>query len=1174
MSKSQKLLVPQLLFLLIVTFSSGCNRAFYRERADQDVACMIAQKSTDPRWALQNFNINVDPRSRYFDPYDPDASPMPPDDPASHKFMHCVDGKRGWSKWHQFGERPDLENPGWRNGLAEYAPMNENGEVVLTLDSALQIARVNSPSYQDTLEELYLSALDVTTERFRLQTQFFGGTDTTYNHLGRLRGGGESNSLSQDTDFEFRRRFATAGEMVVGIANQFVWQFAGTDSNSALSLLNFSLVQPLLRGAGRDIALETLTIVERALLANLRAYAQFRQGFYTGIAIGDSSVSGPRRRGGFFGGTGLSGFTGQGSGGFGGVGAAGGFGRGGFGGGGAAGGGGGGFAGGGAASVGGFLGLLQTTQEIRNSRTSLNLQLRTLGLLESSLDAGVIDLTQVDQFRQSIETQRATLLQAENGLKDSLESFKITALGLPPDVPIALDDEVIQPFQLIDEDTNKLQDDINDQQLALGEARETDIESVQAMLQDAADLEEDFKAVFTSVDENLVTLEEATAQREVGRSPEEIDAFKRDKDELAEDLDALKNRYAQLSERRMSIEQGGGRETTDQLVIWLRDMLGVAQELSLVQARAKLEAVAVDPIEMDADRAFQIALQNRLDIMNNRASLVDTWRLIQFNADALQSNLDVFIDGNMQTVGDNALKFRAPASTVRAGIRFDAPFTRLVERNNYRQQLIEYQRARRDLIQNYDGIYFGLRSRLRNLEQLRVNLEIQRRATVIAIRRVDLTRETLNEPQPPAQPGQPASTLGPTAAQNLLTALNDLRNTQNNFLSVYLSYYANRMLLARDLGTMQLDEMGRWIDGPLEGFEMGVGAGCMCYGQDSLEEEMPLIPPALPESLQEIIEEGSVEGEASGGEAIGGEDVLHSTELPKYESKLGSVLPTPQESMAQTSSSTSSTATFKELPTSPAIGTRKEISAPYATAEEMEGDETPLKDLLLIEPMEADSSNEPTPAAMQFQDSVEELPPMKSKLEFVPARTNSMDPNLGVGPDRQALLNAGKQLSSATAAVARSMEAKAAKSRARMIEAAHATNPFSKPITEIESEEIESGSPAVATSGRNPRRSSSIAASGRISRTRSSGKPAVRNSTVAKFKPSHMDSRRSFRERVHSIGGATDDRGIRMAARPTHVPSSTSPQRAKTTGKKVPSMRSSSKPSLRHATRTNGISKR
>lgn len=874
MSDLKKITPLLLSAMLTMLVQSGCTRPFYRQQADNDVACMIAQKSTDPRWALPDFNINIDPRSRYYDPYDPDAPPMPPDDPELHKFMHCVDGKKGWPKWHANGDRPELENTAWRDRLYEYAPTNEDGEIVLTLDSALQIAYINSPGYQDTVEELYLSALDVTTERFRFQTQFFGGTDTLYSHIGQLRNG-ETNTLTQATDFEARKRFATAGELVVGFANQFVWQFAGPNTSSALSILNFSFVQPLLRGAGRDVALETLTIVERALLANLRAFAQYRQGFFTGIAIGDSSVAGPRRRGGFFGGTGLSGFTGQGSGGFGGVGAAGGFGRGGFGGGGGAGAAGGGFAGGGAASVGGFLGLLQTMQEIRNSQTSLNLQLRTLGLLESSLDAGVIDLTQVDQFRQSIETQRATLLQAENGLRDTLETFKITALGLPPEVPITLDDTLIQPFQLIEEDTNRLQDTINDQQVALGNlGDEPNVADIDAALQAANELANEFEDSFLSIEDNLVALDESSEQREKGLSPQEVDAFRRDKQELAKSLRDLRQRFDDLSQRRQDIEANaeGNRDTADKLVVWLRDMLGVAQESSLVQARAKLESVAVEPIDMDADTAYGIALANRFDIMNNRASLVDTWRLIQFNADALQSNLEIFFEGDMQTVGDNPVKFRAPASTARAGVRFDAPFTRLVERNNYRQQLIEYQRSRRDLIQTYDGIYFGLRSRLRNLAQLRVNLEIQRRAAVIAIRRVDLTRETLNEPQPPAQPGQAASTLGPTAAQNLLTALTDLRNTQNNFMSVYLSYYANRMLLARDLGTMQLDEKGRWIDGPLEGVP---NAGGFCQGLDSLEGDLPLIPPDVTESMQQLINEGPLPNGYAPGESVPGQGPMN-----------------------------------------------------------------------------------------------------------------------------------------------------------------------------------------------------------------------------------------------------------------------------------------------------------
>ena len=40
-----------------------------------------------------------------YDPFDPDCEPMPPDDPASHRYMECVDCKKG-SPQAQIGQIP------------------------------------------------------------------------------------------------------------------------------------------------------------------------------------------------------------------------------------------------------------------------------------------------------------------------------------------------------------------------------------------------------------------------------------------------------------------------------------------------------------------------------------------------------------------------------------------------------------------------------------------------------------------------------------------------------------------------------------------------------------------------------------------------------------------------------------------------------------------------------------------------------------------------------------------------------------------------------------------------------------------------------------------------------------------------------------------------------------
>jgi hypothetical protein len=53
---------------------------------------------------------------------------------------------------------------------------------------------------------------------------------------------------------------------------------------------------------------------------------------------------------------------------------------------------------------------------------------------------------------------------------------------------------------------------------------------------------------------------------------------------------------------------------------------------------------------------------------------------------------------------------------------------------------------------------------------------------------------------------------GATAARDTVSALSDLLDAQNNFMSVWVNYEALRRSLDLDLGTLQLNEEGIWID--------------------------------------------------------------------------------------------------------------------------------------------------------------------------------------------------------------------------------------------------------------------------------------------------------------------------------------------------------------------------
>jgi len=322
----------------------------------------------------------------------------------------------------------------------------------------------------------------------------------------------------------------------------------------------------------------------------------------------------------------------------------------------------------------------------------------------------------------------------------------------------------------------------------------------------------------------------------------EAKSFEDELDRLERSLNELKTRSAMtgtlLDSLRTSLTDATRGESADQLAVVASEVAQVVDEASLVQTRARLELVTVDPIELDPKTALDIARQNRLDWMNNRAALVDTWRLIAFNADALQSDLDVVFSGDIQTTGDHPFKFDGHTGRLSVGLEFDGPFDRRLERNTFRSVLIDYQRDRRQLVRYEDNVHATLMDSLWTLEELRLNLEIQRRAVAIAIRRVDQTREVLNEPPEDAE-----DELGPNASLNLISAMSDLRSAQNNFMSVWINYLAGRMTLMRELGIMVIDERGMWLDIPLS--EILV--------EQPTPEVIPLPPPA-PNGLLHALE--------------------------------------------------------------------------------------------------------------------------------------------------------------------------------------------------------------------------------------------------------------------------------------------------------------------------------
>ncbi|TWT41397.1 TolC family protein [Botrimarina hoheduenensis] len=844
---------------VVLASLSGCSRSRARRSADREAYCLIDQKSVVAGKGQGSYRIGIDPCSRMHDENDPDCPPMPPDDPLSHRYMECVDNKRGAKCWREAPRTPYVEARQWRSCL----PLDERGKLVLDTEGAVRLGLLHDPGYQRELEELYLSALDVAFERFRFDTQLFGGVSAFYEVDGALD---TSNVIIEPSDFGNRWRLqrltATGGELTVGLANSLVWQLAGTDSYRGSTLLDFSLVQPLLRGGGRVRVMERLTVAERTLLANVRAMERFQREYYLQIVTGRFASGGPQRRGGLLGGAGLTNFTGVAFGVGGGGGGFGGFGNGG---------------GAGAAGAGGYLGLLQTQQVLRNQRANVAGLRESTQQLEATYDAGRIDRFQVDLARQALFNAQSVLLSAEANYQTSLDNF-LTGLGLPPDLPLVVRDRLLDQFNLLEPRLTDLQNATSDalqrirvvssdsDALAQGigpalvaappKARDEDeilpeplvanplpallVAEARELMSTAIDLaaavEADLQRLHAVAPARKTHLLELATREEV--SATNIDLRLVNPERLDERIAALDEDFASWAQsfEKLAVAVADlSLETNEDAVAPLLARLSAQLlELSLLQARARLDTIDIEPTEITSLEAMQIARVRRRDWANARASLVDSWRLVHFNANDLQSAVDIVVDGEIGSTTADPFPIGADNGRLSVGLEFDSPTSRLAERNVYRQSLIEYQQARRNYYRFVDGIHQSLRGTLRQVRLNEVNLELRREAVFVAIAQVDLTRLRLSEPPKPGEEDQ----FNNTTARDLVQALGDLLNAQNDLLSVWVNNRVQRLNLELDLGLMLVDSEGLRvdIDQPLRSF---VPDG-PCPGGADVREVLPL----------------------------------------------------------------------------------------------------------------------------------------------------------------------------------------------------------------------------------------------------------------------------------------------------------------------------------------------
>ncbi len=770
---------------LMVAGEIGCTRDHYRRTADEQTYEILEEKASDPRWHQADYNISPDPRSRFFDPYDQDHPPLPPDDPAAGAYMESAYGMPGSRHWAELDRLEHIENPEWTVALGG-EPFRGPGSRLptikrLTLQDAVTLGLIHSRDYQEQVENVYLASLSLTFERylFDVRPRGFLSEPTSGLFAGFIPGEKGRLEMGEST-IGFRRLFPTGAQLMAEMTNNTIWMFSGQKGRGTASGMAFSLAQPLLAGAHREVVMERLTQSERNALYAIRDFARFRRDFYVTIVTGERAVPLPGSAGG-----GVLSFLIRGE----------------------------------RSPTVGFYFMLYRLQTLRNVRANVASLLARVRELRALAEAGRATSLDVTQLESSLQRQRMMLLMRERIYQDQLDRFKLQ-LGLPPDLELELDDSLLAPFRLVTPAQQALQQQVNafaaslvplrnDRSPATFQASVAALKGVGNQL--ATNLGQ-FAGYFRQLEEVIPRRKQRMSQDQIKQLDAQLIEDRSRFEDLRKRLAPLPDRIGKLEKTvRTPLEKDHADTVERELVMLREQLLRTTRELAGLLVTVRLELLELTPVDIDLETAVASAQANRLDLMNRRAFVMDARRSIEVAANELEATVDLVAEGEINTPplleNSKPLDFSGSHSDYRVGLQVTTPLDRRAQRNNFRAAQVSYQRARRNYMAAKDQVKLDVRQRHRRVEMKQQVFEINRRAVRVAARELDQAVEFAARPLKPGQDATDRIAQG----VNISRALDNILEAQNEMIETWVDYEMSRHNLYRDTGTMVIDAQGRWI---------------------------------------------------------------------------------------------------------------------------------------------------------------------------------------------------------------------------------------------------------------------------------------------------------------------------------------------------------------------------
>lgn len=210
------------------------------------------------------------------------------------------------------------------------------------------------------------------------------------------------------------------------------------------------------------------------------------------------------------------------------------------------------------------------------------------------------------------------------------------------------------------------------------------------------------------------------------------------------------------------------------------------------------------PVELDADEAFRLAVNQQLLVLNAIDQFEDSKRKVLVAADQLRPGLNLLANASLPSEGPNDYtKFDPDEARLGASATLDLPFDRFTERNIYRQNLVNFEAELRQLTLTLDNLKDSIESGLRTLNQRKENYEIQRSALAVANSRVEAALANLEA--------------GRAEIRELVEAQDAQINAQNAVTTALVGYQEARLELMLQIGLLETGSEKFWLHDHVRG---------------------------------------------------------------------------------------------------------------------------------------------------------------------------------------------------------------------------------------------------------------------------------------------------------------------------------------------------------------------